>query len=49
MLITDAACGILLQALDDFKKLLSMENITLLSALTFDDETTQVIRQIKVT
>ena len=42
-------CGFLLQTSEKLKKLLTKENITLLSALTFDDELTQVIRQIKVT
>ena len=36
------------QASDDLKNLLKNENITLLSAITFDDSPDQVIRQIKV-
>ncbi|KAI0232042.1 Gamma-aminobutyric acid type B receptor subunit 2, partial [Lamellibrachia satsuma] len=36
-----------LPASDDLKNLLKKENITLLSALTFDDSPTQVVRQIK--
>ncbi|KAI0230313.1 Gamma-aminobutyric acid type B receptor subunit 2 [Lamellibrachia satsuma] len=36
-----------LPASDNLKKLLKKENITLLSALTFDDSPAQVVRQIK--